>query len=315
MGFMKRKVIKLGTSTLVASLPSKWTNMLGVKAGDEIEVTERQKELILSTEKRSSKFLKTIDLRKLNTKLSFGYLEAAYVSGVDELELLHGPFIVHYKTGQKLKTSEVLQSMLSPMIGFQIIEQSESRTVVKDIGQVSDEEMDNVLRRMFLLIKSMGEECFDAVKTRNKETLSSMPVRYDNIYKLYIYYLRMLNKRGYKEFGKTPVMYEFISKFKMIISVYRFIGVETLYLKKPYSAKALKLFEHVLSSFENLYRVFYQFSDENCLQITLDRNASIDVMNELKKKCSVEDALLMARLSVIAITVYHALKCRFNLEI
>jgi len=40
---MKRKVIKLGSSTLVTSLPSKWTNMLGVKAGDEIEVTERQK--------------------------------------------------------------------------------------------------------------------------------------------------------------------------------------------------------------------------------------------------------------------------------
>ena len=312
---MKRKVIKLGSSTLVASLPSKWTNMLGVKAGDELEVTERQKDLVISTQKKSSKFLKTLDLKKLNTKLSFGYVEAAYVSGVDELELLHGPFIVHYKTGQKLKTSEVLQSMLSPLIGFQIIEQSESRTVVKDIGQVSDEEMDNVLRRMFLLIKSMGEECFEAVKSKNKQTLESMPVRYDNIYKLYIYYLRMLNKRGYRDFSKTPVMYEFISKFKMIISVYRFIGVEAVFLKKSYSPKALKIFEHVLKSFENLYKVFYQFNDENCLQITLDRNVSIDMMNDLKKKCSVEDALLIGRLSVVTITLYHALKCRFNLEI
>jgi len=259
--------------------------------------------------------LKTLDLRKLNTKLSFGYIEAAYICGVDELELLHGPIIVHYKTGEKLRTSEVLQNMLSPLIGYQIIEQSESRTVVKDIGQVSDEEMDNVLRMMFLLIKSMGEECFEAVKRRNKETLASMPVRYDNIYKLYIYYLRMLNKRGYRQFNKTPVMFEFISKFKMIISVYRFIGVETLFLKKPYSNKALKVFEHVLRSFDNFYKVFYQFNDENCLHITFDRNTAIDMMNDLKKRCSVEDALLMGRLSVITITLYHALKCRFNLEI
>ncbi len=312
---MKRKVIKLGSSTLVASLPAKWINQMGVKAGDEIEVTEREKQLVISTEKRQAKFIKTIDLAKINSKLAFGHIESAYIMGVDELELLHGPQLVHYKTGKKLKTAEILQSMLSPLIGFQIIEQSEARTLVKDIGAPSDEEMENVLRRMFLLVKSMGEECLEAVKTRNKDTLSSMPMRYDNIYKLYIYYLRMLNKRGYKEFRKTPVMYEFISKFKLIISVYRFIAVETQALKKPYSAKALKIFENVLKSFDHMYAVFYKYSDEGCIQVTNDRNTTIDMMNDLKKKCSEEDSLLIGKLGVVAIVIYHALKSKFNLEI
>jgi len=77
----------------------------------------------------------------------------------------------------------------------------------------------------------------------------------------------------------------------------------------------LKIFENVLKSFDHMYAVFYKYSDEGCIQVTNDRNATIDMMNDLKKKCSEEDSLLIGKLGVVAIVIYHALKSKFNLEI
>ena len=42
---MKRKVIKLGRATLVASLPSRWVNANNIEPGDEIDLEERGKNL------------------------------------------------------------------------------------------------------------------------------------------------------------------------------------------------------------------------------------------------------------------------------
>ncbi len=48
---MRRKVVKLGPATLVVSLPSKWTKKFSINAGDELEMEEHNKNLIISTEK------------------------------------------------------------------------------------------------------------------------------------------------------------------------------------------------------------------------------------------------------------------------
>ena len=44
---MKRKVIKQGNGTLTITLPKQWTNRVGLKGGDEIDISEREKSGLL----------------------------------------------------------------------------------------------------------------------------------------------------------------------------------------------------------------------------------------------------------------------------
>ena len=47
---MRRKVIKQGNGTLTVTLPKPWTEKIGLKGGDEIEVTEKDYVLLISKE-------------------------------------------------------------------------------------------------------------------------------------------------------------------------------------------------------------------------------------------------------------------------
>ena len=44
---MKRKAIQLANQTLVISMPSKWVKEQGIKKGDEIDVEEKGKRLMI----------------------------------------------------------------------------------------------------------------------------------------------------------------------------------------------------------------------------------------------------------------------------
>jgi len=50
---MKRKIIKLGTATLVVSLPSKWTKKFNLKSGNDLELEEANSNLIIEVLKKS----------------------------------------------------------------------------------------------------------------------------------------------------------------------------------------------------------------------------------------------------------------------
>ena len=49
---MKRKIIKQGSGTLTISLPTNWAKLFKLKSGDEIDVTQEGKMLVVSTKER-----------------------------------------------------------------------------------------------------------------------------------------------------------------------------------------------------------------------------------------------------------------------
>ena len=51
---MQRKVVKLGPSTLVVSLPSKWARKHSLAAGDEITIDLQGSDLLLSAERKTT---------------------------------------------------------------------------------------------------------------------------------------------------------------------------------------------------------------------------------------------------------------------
>ena len=312
---MKRKIIKLGTATLVASLPAKWIREFGLKQGDYLEVEERKGDLILSTEKEIAKSEKKIDIKGMNTKLASYFLEAAYCMGYDRIEILHDAQMTEYKTHRKVKTSEFIQDAVNLWIGIEIIEQSESRTLLKDLGGVSDMESDNILRRIFLLTKWMSAECLEAVKKKNVEELKAINVRTKNIFKFLVYYNRILNKKGYKDFNKTAVMYKNIRVMEEMVEILNYIAKESQGFKKRYSDEAISVFTIVNASIEKMDNLFFDFKNEKAMPIIEDREKIWLMINKAKDKCQKEDAFLYSKLAMIVMGISDMTVGRFYLEL
>ncbi|MBU2523099.1 MAG: hypothetical protein KKE23_02295 [Nanoarchaeota archaeon] len=311
---MKRKIIKLGTATLVASLPAKWIREFGLKQGDYLEVNEKKGDLVLSTEKEMAKDETTIDITKFNTKLALYRLAGAYVAGYNKIEILHEQHIKEYTTGKNRKTSEFIQSMIGKFIGIEIIEQSEKKTVLKDLSGVSETDADNILRRAFLLTKWLAPECLEAIKKRNKEDLGEIENKARNVYKFLYFYRRLLNKKGYKDFSKTPIMYHNTYLIGDIARILHSLAHETAEFKKEYSKSALDIFAKVVVLIDKLDNLFFDFSNEKVLHIMNEREAIIKKIKEDRNKFSKEDGYLYANMDFVVKSVSHLEEGRFQLE-
>src|SRR3989338_9117946 len=82
---MKRKIVKLGPSTLVVSLPSKWIKRQELKAGDEIEVDDKDSQLVLNGKGEKKKTEATIDLHGLNESAIRTLVTNTYRLGYDKV--------------------------------------------------------------------------------------------------------------------------------------------------------------------------------------------------------------------------------------
>ena len=201
---MKRKVVEQGGVTLMLSLPRKWTKKHSLKKGDEIEIQEKDRDLIISpagavpeTERYH------IDLTDLPPLINFG-LSALFIRGVDELEIVS-------------KNPEYIEKLqekpISQFIGYEIIEQSKNRCLVKDLSgsrTVDDQYYPSLFRRIFLLLISQGEEIIKAVEEQRHDIGHVVSIDL-NINRFCFHCMRMLNKYGYTEYRHTPTMFHLVA--------------------------------------------------------------------------------------------------------
>ncbi|HII88162.1 TPA: AbrB/MazE/SpoVT family DNA-binding domain-containing protein, partial [Candidatus Woesearchaeota archaeon] len=118
---MKRRLVEQGGVTLMLSMPREWTKKHRLKKGDEVEILEKDNNLLVAAEKVARTEATELDITNLSSLINFG-LSALYVKGVDELTLTsQNPELI-----QKLP-----QKPLNQFIGFEIIEQSKNRLVTK----------------------------------------------------------------------------------------------------------------------------------------------------------------------------------------
>ena len=162
---MKRKLVSQGRATLTISLPSKWLKTFGMKAGDEVDIEEKGAELILKTDKGVTIEKTNVDVKEFGTQLLEKVLANLYKKGYDEIELV-------FETSEQLaETQKVIQSSL---LGFEIISHGQRSCVVKNVSGPIEGEFDNMLSRVFLLLKSMAFDGMTAIKTKNNETLKNL---------------------------------------------------------------------------------------------------------------------------------------------
>jgi phosphate uptake regulator len=182
---MKRKVIQLAGKTLVVSIPSKWAELRRIRKGDEINLEEQGKRLILTTEKEASGG--SIKLH-ITEKMPFlkRYLRMLYQLGYEEVTLTSDTSLPFDKIG----------AALSEMLGFEIVDNREKYCLIRNIAKGSSEEFDVVYRRLFSVIGSMMKDIKEAIEQQRHDSLQMIKLTEKTADKIANFCYRIINTKN-----------------------------------------------------------------------------------------------------------------------
>ncbi|MEK6845939.1 MAG: AbrB/MazE/SpoVT family DNA-binding domain-containing protein [Nanoarchaeota archaeon] len=252
---MKRRVIKQGNDTLTVTLPRKWARDTGIKAGDEIEIKEEKNRLVLEvgdivTEPKKIQ----LDFSKANETVIKSILAVVHKNGYDEVEVLFND----------PKTVKIVQKRINTMLmGYEIIEQSSKRCVIKNVAGWQGSDFEGMLRRTFLVTLTLAKNSLETIKTGDYANLNELLVLEETSNKLTNYCHSLLNRGIIESQSKTTYLYIISWLLEKIGDEYRDICVFLLKDNKVKLNKALLLvYERVNVLLEDYYNLFYKYDLE-----------------------------------------------------
>ena len=264
----KRKVSLIGPSTLMISLPSKWVKAYGVKKGDELNIDTSGRNLIIETSDLKKSKPLIIDVCGMNANLVRYNLYAAYRGGFDKIRITFDEDnISDENINKKVLIFDVIDEVVSNLIGIEISSQKESSVNIIEISSVNHEEFLNTLKRIFISLMNTSSDMKDAIESKNKTVLKRIGNLSDKkINRLCDFCSRIINKGGIVESDKIPQYYSLISVLEEIGDSMEKIcklNLENSFFKE---VKLLNL------TLESLYKLFCNYNSNNLKEFYLLKN-------------------------------------------
>jgi len=268
---MKRKVIKQGNGTLTITLPKPWTKKVGLTGDDEIEMTETDVGLTISSERSSNMQKIQINAKKFNEKVLRLTLSAAHKSGFDEIEVLYdSPLVV-----------KVVYELVKELyMGFSVVEQTQKRILLKSISRDRVEDFEKILRRGFLVALSMADSSYEMIKKNDFEDLPSLiPLEHFNN-QLTNFCEIALNKKEYLD--GNCFYYVVAWNLEKVCDNYKYI-CDNYKKAKIVNKNIIDLYKKVNLFFRKYYDVFYKFEINTLIELTKEGKSLKKEANSMYK--------------------------------
>lgn len=183
-----RKIIKFGNSSHVISIPKTWLKENKLKKGDTIYIEENSNhELVISTgneEKNEAKEI-TINIEKKDPEEIKRELGSTYLDGFNLINI----------TGNLETKTDFIKKILDSWVAMEIIEQTPTKIVTKDLLNVNEISIKNLIRRIDIIIRSMFEDVELGMKEGiKKEQYENIYQRDNDINKIYLLIWKVIRK-------------------------------------------------------------------------------------------------------------------------
>ncbi len=282
---MKRRIIKQGHNALTITLPTDWAKKLNLKAGDEIDLIEKQDQLVVGAKENNKPKSCTIDIENVPVPMLWRFICGAYRAGYDEIKIVFNPNkqykdAYHYyttqfdyaKLGEKISKRPplvMLQSLVDRFVGIEIIETGENFCIVREMGEVTTKEFDNSLRRIFLVIMQVSDRIIETIKkdeVGRKDLCKEIHTIDLNIDRFVDYCCRMLNKlnNSFPDHKKS-ILFSTLFLLELLGDEFKYIG-KHIALSKKSVKETLELAEMVKKHIDLYYDLFYKFDREKVIK-------------------------------------------------
>jgi len=286
---VKRKIMKLGPSTMVISLPSKWVKTTNLKAGDEIDLEQENKNLVISIDGKNAIVKETIDLSKYD-KLMKRILVSRYLKGDDEIEVIF----------DTLDKSRAIQRRIDELIGVEVIDQGKDRILIKDIASNEGDNFDNIIKRVLYLLNTIADESLKSIKEKNTDLEYTSDIE-KNINKFTDYCFRILNKKGHADHKKTAVLYCILFLIEEIADEYKNLSKYITDNKVQLGKELVDTYENINNYNKDMQKLFLKFDMEHAVQLAGERDSIIkNIERQLKNtKAKNTDIIILKHFETI----------------
>ena len=145
-----RKLMAFGNSSFVVSVPKAWVEKNRLKKGDVLVVDERPNELTFaskdSSERREMKEASIIAEGKSQQEMKTE-ITALYINNYD--------VVVVTDVGPAAKG---IKEIFHGLVGMEIVEETVTKIVAKDMLDIKEVSMSNIVRRVDIILRSMLED-------------------------------------------------------------------------------------------------------------------------------------------------------------
>jgi len=143
---MKRKIVKLGPSTLVVALPKHWTAKFDLNKGDEINLDEIDNKVVISQSGIERKKETEIDLKKQTETGIRTLITNAYRAGYNLVK-------VKFENEKQLRV--IRNTLKNYLLGYDIIKKQKNFIVIENITEPAQQQFDVLIRKVFFSIKEL----------------------------------------------------------------------------------------------------------------------------------------------------------------
>ncbi|MDJ0274172.1 MAG: phosphate uptake regulator PhoU [Nitrososphaerota archaeon] len=182
-----RRLQKLGTTTLVVSLPRKWALERGLKPGDSVYVEQLDEGLFIRLAPRETRTLRAVvngDAIERGEVLE-RIVTACYLQGYDEI-------VIESKTGLAAQKLDWILGTIERLPGLEVVRQDDYEVVMKVLIDSRRYTVVELLRRMQELIAWMIESSVDALIHNMSEKAAEVSRAEQKIDSYYFLALRQL---------------------------------------------------------------------------------------------------------------------------
>jgi phosphate uptake regulator len=145
-----RKLQKTGGSTLIVSLPKKWTTKNKLKAGSEVRLTE-QPDSTITIDPNQINLRKKISIVKCNDEESqhlFRDLIGVYLAGGTEIKVIGNPRLT-------VKERKTIRKFSASVIGLEIIEEEATQAILTDMSNPGALPFRTAIKRLYKIVSAM----------------------------------------------------------------------------------------------------------------------------------------------------------------
>ena len=254
---MRRKLIKQGGGGgLTFYVPKKWADKQGLKAGDDIEISEEKQGLLLQAEASVKRKEGSIEITSKDKRFLQYILNNYYRAGYDKI-ILSGSV-----------NEKHLYDVLQLLSGFEISEIDNHKAVIEIMAEPFEDKFEVLMKQLFFIIKQDFDHIIESIKEIKEIDFDRILINSKRAIKNSNLCLRFVSKRlsDLNGFNWT------------IINLLTWIERQLYYLSKSLKDKKMKKINHkqmkylesIRSSIDYLYDGIYKRSLHHFMKIHLE---------------------------------------------
>jgi phosphate uptake regulator len=245
---MQRKLVQVGQHSLMAAIPSECLKKHGLKKGDEVEFTEFENKLVLTSTAEIYERKISIHIPSPKIEIVWRMLQPAYTSGYDEVHI----------TFDDPKVLTKIEESMPQLIGFEIVDVNEGDITIKSISAQLDEELPTVLGRAWNVALTMMTTYRESIPKPSR--LPEIRTLEFTINKYTMFLKRVMNRTGYKYPQYT---YQIVSFLELATNHLDYLRRYFLaHPKMKIEQEAIKEAERLDALLQRTYKLYSKYTEE-----------------------------------------------------